>query len=293
MCLLRSIAGEAGHSMPVSPTVRRRRLAADLRLLRENAGLTIDEAAAAADISKSALSRIENALVAAKSPVVRALIHAYGIPDAKAQSLLGLARDAGKPGWWASYSDVLSATSSAYIGFETEAFAIRIYEVALVPGILQTRAYAEALFRTYESVTIQDIDRKVDARVKRQERVAELDLWFILEEGVLRRPVGGLGAHKEQLKSLLASSELSNVTLQILPDSVGAHVGFEGAFSVLEFPDDNDSDIGYCESQAGVIWLEKAEDMNRLNRIFNQLRAAALSASESQSIIRRYVREAE
>jgi transcriptional regulator with XRE-family HTH domain len=274
--------------MPASPTVRRRRLAAELRRLREDTGLTIDNAAAAADISKSALSRIENSLVPAKPPVVRALIHAYKVSDTKAESLLALARDVGQAGWWNTFNDVTSAVFSVFIGFEAEASSVRSYEAQFVPGLLQTREYMTAIFGAY-NMTTQEIERRTEVRLRRQDRINEIELWFIIEESVLRRPVGGHDVMQAQLSHMLHAMDFRNLTLQVLPESVGAHPGLEGAFGMLEFPDESDPAVAYIEGHAGQVWLEKADDIARLTRTFDRLRATALSERETQILIRRHL----
>ncbi|MEV0720718.1 helix-turn-helix transcriptional regulator [Asanoa sp. NPDC050611] len=278
--------------MPTSPTVRRRRLAGHLRGLREASGLTIDEAAARADISRSALSRIENSTVAAKPPIVRSLTRVYNVPEANVEALVQLARDAGKRGWWQGYGDILSTELGVYIGFETEANSVRGYEPLVLPGLLQTEAYAEAVFRAFGSQTKpEDIERKVAARAERQQRLKELDLWFIVEESVLHRRVGGLPVMRPQLERLTEVSRQQNVTLQVVPLASGAHPGLDGSFSIFGFADDNDPDIGYSESPAGEIWIDKPDDLRRLSHAFDILRATALSSDASHHLIERIVEE--
>ncbi|WP_433060393.1 helix-turn-helix domain-containing protein [Dactylosporangium sp. CS-033363] len=274
--------------MAGSPTVRRRRLAVELRRRREQIGLTIDEAASAADISKSALSRIENALVTPRVPVVRALIHAYKIDESGASALVELSREASRRGWWQSYGDVLSEQTSNFIGFEAEASAIRTYECLVVPGILQTAEYAKAITRGFQlPFDDETVERIIAARIRRKERLDEqLELWAIIEEHVLRRPTGGPAVMRGQLAHLAELSRTRpNVTLQVLPNSISAHPGFDGPFVVLEFGNAGDPDLGYVESQAGELWLDRPDDVRRLNRAFDHLRAFAMSPEASINLL--------
>jgi hypothetical protein len=254
--------------------------------------MTLEEAAAAADVSKSSLSRTENALVPIKPPIVRALIAAYNTPEPQFSRLLELARTAEQRGWWQAYGDVLSDQVAAYIGFEAEARSIRTYEALLLPGLLQTERYAEAIFRGFrEPHTNEELERRIIARMKRQDRLRDLDLWFIVEEHSLRRPTGGAPMMVEQLRRLLEVSSQRNVTLQVLPNCVGAHPGLDGSFSIFEFPEDSDPDLAYAETPVGEIWLDKPDELRRLGRTFDQLRAAALSTDASRQVVHRVIEE--
>lgn len=281
--------------MAGSPTVRRRRLAAELRRLREAAGLTIEDAAAAAEISKSALSRIENGLVGAKVPIVRALVRAYEVTDAQEETLVQLARDAAQRGWWQSYdTELISDMLAAFVSFEAEARSIRTYEPFVIPGLLQTGDYAAALFRSLRDArSAEEIDRRVAIRLKRQDHLKDLHLWAIIEESVLRRRIGGSVVLKGQLIRLLEVFESPNIDLQVLPITIGAHAGMEGAFALLDFPEDTHPPIAYAETSFGMLWLDKQDEVRRLGLAFDRLRAAALSSDASREFIAKVIEEIE
>ena len=280
--------------MAGSPTVRRRRLAADLRGLREHAGLTIEEAAAAADISKSALSRIENALVTPRIPVMRALARAYKVDEERSNALIQLARDAGQRGWWQAYGDVLTYRFATFIGFEAEARFVRGYNPLVVAGLLQTRDYSAAMFEAFKvvsSATDEQRERYLDARMKRQERLGELELWWITDEQVLRRSVGGREVMRGQLERLLDASAERSVTIQVVPAEMGLYLGLLGSFSVLEFPEETDRDIGYIETMGGEVFLDTADEVRRLGRAFDYLMALALDPVKSRALIQTILKE--
>jgi transcriptional regulator with XRE-family HTH domain len=279
------------------PTVRRRRLAAELRRLREATSLTIDDAAKAAYISKSALSRIENALVGAKIPVVKTLLEAYGVDDNSASVLIDLAKlaqDTGQRGWWQAYDDVLSEHIAAYISFEAEATSIRNYETLVLPGILQTEDYALSIMRVFAGRTSATEDRarrSTDARMKRQQRLSDLEFWAIIDESVLQRQIGSRKVMQAQLQRLLELSTQHNITLQALPLDAGVHPGLDGPFAILSFESRDDPDIAYVESAAGQIWLDGVKDVQRLSRTFDHLRATSLDVRSTQDRIQQAVRK--
>lgn len=276
------------------PTLRRRRLAGELRKLREQTGLTLEEASEGADIAKSTLSRIENAQIAARAVVVRALLARYGVGGDKAELLLKLAREAGKRGWWQPYSDVLTREYADYIALEEEAAAIRQYEPQFVPGLLQTPEYARVVIDAMlVTCPPEEVERKVEVRMARKARLTAdppLDLWTIVDESVLRCPTGERGIMICQLEHILEVMSLPNVTLQVLPADVGAHPGMLGSFSVIEFPDRRFFDVVWIEHIGGELFLELEEEARRCNMLYNHLRTKALdhesSARKVESILK-------
>ncbi|MEV4515138.1 helix-turn-helix transcriptional regulator [Dactylosporangium sp. NPDC049525] len=278
--------------MAGSPTVRRRRLALELRRLREEAALTIDEAAVAAHVSKSALSRYESSEVPVKPNTVRGLALAYGVSDVKTEALMILALEAGQRAWWQSYGSALSQQLAVYIGFEAEAASIRGYEQFVLPGLLQTRQYAEAIFKGRGESNRPDaeIEQRVAVRMKRQDRLNELKVQFIIEESALTRPIGGAAVMRDQVSRLVALSRKRNITLQVMPHDIGIHPGVDGSFSILGFADPKaDPDLVYTETPAGELWPDKPEDISRMTRTFAELSTEALNSESSRKVLQRII----
>ncbi len=282
--------------MATGPTVRRRRLGTELRRLRDSSGYKLEEVAAELGVAPSTLSRIETGKAPTKSAYLSQLLEMYGVNDSgQRQILVDMAREGHRKGWWAAYDDVLPSGFDIYVGLEAETAAIRSYEISVLPGLLQTADYARAvLSETFPRHTPQQIDRLVDLRMARQRRLDDkppLELWVILDEAVIRRPVGGPAIMCRQLSHLLAAADRASLTIQVLPFSCGAHSAHSGPFSVLEFPDRTDSEVAYAESVAGYIYLEKDRDVRVRSEAFNRLRAAALSPSASAELIAQAARD--
>jgi transcriptional regulator with XRE-family HTH domain len=276
--------------MATGPTVRRRRLGTELRKLRDSCGLKLEEVAAELGVAPSTLSRIETGKAPTKSAYLSQLLEMYGVSDSgQRQILVDMAREGHRKGWWAAYDDVLPSGFDTYVGLEAETAAIRSYEVSVVPGLLQTADYARAVLReTFARHTPQQIDRLVDLRMARQHRLDDkppLELWAIIDEAVIRRPVGGGSIMRRQLGHLLTEGERPSVTMQILPFACGAHAAHTGSFSVLEFPDRTDSEVAHVETVAGYIYLEKDRDVRARSEAFDRLRAAAISPGASAQLI--------
>ena len=276
--------------MTTGPTVRRRRLGTELRKLRESDGYKLEEVAAQLGVAPSTLSRIETGKAPTKSAYLNQMLEMYGVVDpAQRQVLIDMAREGHRKGWWAAYDDVLPSGFDIYVGLEAETTAVRGYETSVVHGLLQTPGYARAvLSEMFPRHTAEQIDRLVDLRMERQRRLDNdppLDLWAILDEAVIRRPVGGNAVMRAQLKHLLAVASRPGMTLQVLPFSCGAHAGHSGAFSILEFPNRTDAEVAYVESVAGILYLEKDRDVRARAEAFDRLRAAALAPGASADLI--------
>ncbi len=268
-------------------TLRGRRLANELRQLREAAGLTLDDAAKEALISKSALSRIENALVTPRPLVLRSLCQAYNVPNLEAERLADLGKAASQPGWWHTFADQLKQGYSVFIGFESEAIAIKSYEPLLVPGLLQTKEYAEAISRAAER-TDEETELGVAARMRRQERIKEMDLSYVIEESTLRRIVGGPDVMTAQLKRLLEFSYQPKASLQVVLEGAGGHIAMDGQFGLLEFGNDFPT-VAFAETQAGQIWIEESTDIERLIHVFDKMTSTALDVEATRDVIRRHI----
>ena len=271
-----------------SPTVRRRRLAAELRRIREQRGLTIDQVSERMAWHPTKLSRIETGRRSAPPGDVRALLELYEIAGDEADTLRRLARQARQRGWWEAYKDVLPPVYSTYIGLEAEAVSVRNYECLFIPGLLQTENYARAAIRgVLPQATEEDVDSRVAVRMGRTRLLysGSLHLWAIMDEAAIRRCVGGPTVMMEQAQHIKELAALPTVTVQVIPYSAGAHPGMPGSFSILEFPDKTDPEVVYIDSAAGDLFMEREEEVARYTVTFEHLRAAALSPADSIQLI--------
>ncbi|GGW58535.1 helix-turn-helix domain-containing protein [Streptomyces xantholiticus] len=272
----------------VNPTVRRRRLGQELRRLREMKGMTAEEVAERLLVSQSKISRLENGRRSISQRDVRDLCGVYEVEDHRiVDSLMQMAKDSRQQGWWHAFGDI---PYSVYIGLETDAASLRVYEPQVVPGLLQTRQYAEALIAGAlpESGTT-DIEKRVSVRLRRQERIREcehpLRLWVVIDEAALRREVGGKQLMREQLEHLVELSHEPHVTVQVLPFDMGAHPGINGQYAILEFPDASDSSVVYIEGVTSDLYLEKANDVQKYSVMYEHLRAQALNVDQTRQFI--------
>ncbi|MFF2846828.1 helix-turn-helix domain-containing protein [Streptomyces sp. NPDC058001] len=272
----------------VNPTVRRRRLGQELRRLRELKGMTAEEVADRLLVSQSKISRLENGRRSISQRDVRDLCGVYEVEDHRiVDSLMQMAKDSRQQGWWHSFGDI---PYSVYIGLETDAASLRVYDPQVVPGLLQTRPYAEALIAgALPETASTDIDKRVQVRLRRQERIAApenpLRLWTVLDEAALRRVVGDRGLMRDQLEFLVEQSQLPHVTVQVIPFHMGAHPGLNGQYAILEFPDAADSSVVYIEGVTSDLYLEKANDVQRYSMMYEHLRAQALNVDQSRQFI--------
>ncbi|MGY5099853.1 helix-turn-helix domain-containing protein [Streptomyces sp. 900105245] len=272
----------------VNPTVRRRRLGQELRRLRELKGMTAEEVAERLLVSQSKISRLENGRRSISQRDVRDLCGVYEVDDQRiVDSLMEMARDSRQQGWWHTFGDI---PYSVYIGLETDAESLRVYEPQLVTGLLQTRAYAEALVQgALPETSTAEIEKRVQVRMRRQERITAegtpLRLWVVLDEAALRRVVGSKPVMREQLEHLIEMSQLPHVTVQVLPFEVGAHPGLNGQYAILEFTDAADSSVVYLEGVTSDLYLEKAQDVQKYAVMYEHLRAQSLNVEQSRQFI--------
>jgi transcriptional regulator with XRE-family HTH domain len=275
-----------------SPTIRRRRLGAELRRHRAEAGITIDVVARRLGCSPSKVSRIETGHTSATPRDVKNMLDIYGVASTISDELVEIASEARQKGWWHPYSAVLVG---AYVGLESAARRIRSYEQQVIPGLLQSEEYAIAMIRTARSSdTDAELDRRVRVRMERQSLLIQddpIDLWVVLDEAVVSRPVGGDDVMRDQLVRLVEAAELPNVTLQILPFQVGAHAGMDGPFAILDFPEAEDPDVVYAESATGGLYLEKTDELKKYGTIFDTIQSTALTPEESTKMIEMLVEE--
>ena len=255
----------------VNPTVRRRRLGQELRRLRELKGMTAEEVAERLLVSQSKISRLENGRRSISQRDVRDLCGVYEVEDHRiVDSLMQMAKDSRQQGWWHAFGDI---PYSVYIGLETDAASLRVYDPQVVPGLLQTPQYAEALIAGALPETVPaDVEKRVNVRLRRQERVKAtenpLRLWVVIDEAALRRTIGGKQLMIDQLESLIDQSRLPHVTVQVLPFSMGAHPGINGQYAILEFPDASDSSVVYIEGVTSDLYLEKANDVQKYSVMY-------------------------
>jgi hypothetical protein len=191
----------------------------------------------------------------------------YGVSDsAERDALIGLARQANNPGWWQHFGDVLPNWFQAYLGLEAAASLIRTYEIQFVPGLLQTPDYARAVIMLgHAGASADEINRRVDVRLQRQQiltRSGGPQLWAVIDEAVLRRPIGGVDVMRAQIEALIEASKLPGVRLQIIPFMVGGHAAAGGPFAILRFPEPELPDVVYVEQLTSAIYLDKREDVD-------------------------------
>ncbi len=272
----------------VNPTVRRRRLGSELRKLREQKGMTAEEVAARLLVSQSKISRLENGRRSISQRDVRDLCGVYGVDDARVvDSLMQMAKESRQQGWWHAFGDV---PYSVYIGLETDAASLRVYESLVVPGLLQTPEYARAVIEgMWPEATHAEVDKRVQVRLKRQERLTDplhpVRYWVVLDEAALRRVTGDEQIMIAQLETLVERSTMPHVTLQVLPYSMGAHPGMYGKFAILEFEDASDATVVYLEGVTSDLYLEKPNDVHDYSLMYEHLRALALGPDQSRQFI--------
>jgi transcriptional regulator with XRE-family HTH domain len=273
--------------------MRRRRLAAELRKLREQTGLSLTDAAKRVGWPQSRLSRIETRQSGIPAPDLRKLLDLYGVEDEENRKYLAhLARQVNERGWWQKYAGLIIGEYADLISLEEEARTIRAYGQELVPGLLQTPDYARAFFRAaWPGGTTREIDRRVEIRLERQEILRRSDpppprLHVVLSEGVLRRPVGGREVMSGQLEHLMQPRDRGNITLQVLPFDAGVHPAVAGPFTMMTFPDPDDLGIVNVENATGALFLEEPEEIRVYEEVWSALQASALSADDSQAFLK-------
>ncbi|MFU8874606.1 helix-turn-helix domain-containing protein [Micromonospora sp. SL4-19] len=274
------------------PTVLRMLLGAQLRRLREGAGVSRESAGWEIRSSESKISRMELGRVGFKERDVADLLTLYGVTAREERgALLKLARDANSPGWWHRYGDVLPTWFQSYLGLEVAAALIRTYELQFVPGLLQTPEYARAVILLgHRGASAAELDRRVGLRMKRQELLRRTDppqLWAVLDEAALRRPIGGPEVMRGQLDALIEATAAPHVRLQIVPFTAGGHAAASGAFSILRFGDEDLPDIVYIEQLTSAIYLDKRDDLDYYALAMERLCVEAAPPERTPELLRR------
>ena len=272
-----------------TPTVRLRRLAAELRSLRDTSGLTRETVVERTGINAATLYRIEHGRVRPQTRTLRTLLDLYIVDHEKQAELVALLRDARQRGWLHAYQSELPEHYTTYIGFEGEAHSVWDYESLFVPGLLQTEDYARAVIRGgLPNASRDEVERRVEVRMERQTLLHNenpLKLWGIVDEAALRRQVGGPEVMQAQYQYLIEVSELPHVTFQVIPFDAGAHPGMPGSFILLRFGDAAIPDVIYVDTMAGELFLEEVADVRRYKLVFEHLRAVAASPEASLSLV--------
>jgi transcriptional regulator with XRE-family HTH domain len=287
---LRLMFREVPLAAEQSPAVRRRRLGHELRELRRQAGLTLEQASAQlTGISAAKISRIETAKVGVTSRDVEHLLNIYGLDDPEQrENLKTLTRESRQSGWWQEFADAIPSELDLAINFEAEAVSIRMFSPYLVSGLFQTRAYARAILQAYwTSESEEQLERRVEVRMERQRILAEsnrLEIRALLDETVLTRPVGGYQTLRNQLRRLIELANYPNISIRLLPLSVGAHPGGEGYFRIIDFPPPDPSIVQF-EYLNNASYIDEESVVMHYLDIFRRLESVSLPSKESLSRI--------
>ncbi|WP_436788726.1 helix-turn-helix domain-containing protein [Yinghuangia sp. YIM S10712] len=284
-----------------NPTVRQRRLGTELRRLREMCGLSLEDVALRLECSDSKVSRIELGRSGVRPVDLRILLDLYGVGDeTEREALLTLAREAKKRGWWRSYSSVLPPSYTELLSLEADAAGMRGFELSLVPGLLQTPDYARAVISSVRGdLSPDEVDTLVRVRAERQaildrtgpDGEPAFQLTLVLGEAVLRQVVGGRESMRAQLAYLAEASQRPNIRIQVLPFTCGAHPAIEGAFAIIDFPALSDLDVVVVDTRMSSLYLEEPDQVRVYQRMFDDIRASALSYGDSSSLIEHAAKE--
>jgi transcriptional regulator with XRE-family HTH domain len=272
--------GRLAQSSQAERSSARLVLGVRLRRLREAAGVSPEDAGQAIRASRSKISRLEHGRTGFKSRDVADLLTLYGVSDdAERATMLALAEHTNAGNWWQEYADVVPAWLEHYLDLERAASLIRTYEVAYVPGLLQTADYARAVLRSgHPDAPEAEVERRVELRLRRQ-RVLHRDdpvrLWAVIDETVLRRPVGGSAVMRAQLAHLIEVSRLPHVNIQVLPLSADGHAAGGSSVTMLRFSESELPDVVYLEPLLTAVYLSKPEDSARYRDVLDHLAAQA------------------
>src|SRR5499425_1337127 len=277
-------------------TVLRMMLGSQLRRLREAAGVSPDRAGYEIRASRSKISRMEKGRVGFKERDIADLLTLYGVTDDQVRAgTLSLAQQANAPGWWSGYGDILADWFEAYLGLEAAASVIRTFELQFVHGLFQTEAYARAVTRLgYRAAPTDEIDRRVSLRLKRQDLLTRQEppqVWSVIDEGALRRPVGGRAVMRAQLNHLIEVTGLRHVTVQVVPFGRGGHAAAGGSFTVLRFSEADVPDVVYIEQLTSALYLDGRDDVDHYMEVMSHLTTEALTPASSARFLAEITKE--
>jgi transcriptional regulator with XRE-family HTH domain len=278
--------GSGGGGSGNGSVVHRRILGRRLRLMREEFGLTLEEAAPKLDWSTSTLSRIENGQQAPNVHGLRSMLDLYDIGGDDWDELVTLTREVRKKGWWRAFG----LDADDYVGYESEAGRVEEFSLLYFSGLLQTREYSQALFAASGMPrTPAQLAEAVAVRAIRQRRLTSaerpLRLVSVVAEPALHCPVGGAAVMRAQLRHVVAAAANPSVTVQVLPLAAGAHAGMAGGVVLLGYEHLGEPDIAYVEHAVGAVQTQKAKDVDRARLVFDRVRSAALGEQESLALI--------
>ena len=271
-------------------------LGAQLRRLREAADISAEKAGYEIRASRSKISRMETGRVGLKIRDVEDLLTLYGVTsEQQRERVIALAKRSREPEWWAKYNDILPDWFETYIGLESAAASIRSFEMQFVPGLFQTDDYARAVTRLgHQTASAAEVERRVGLRRKRQELLVRAQpprIWVVMDEAVLRRPLGGVPVMRAQLRHLIEVAALPHVTLQVVPFARGGHAGAGGSFSILRFEEQDLPDVVYIEQLTSAVYLDQRSDIEHYLEVVDQLSGEALTPASTVRFIEQVARE--
>lgn len=274
--------------MQMGPTIRRRRLGTDLRRLREACALRLEDVAARLEVAPSTLSRIETGKAPTRTSYLNAMLDLYGIDDpGQRKHMTDMAREGQRKGWWAQCEDLLAAGVGSYLGLEAAACTVRSFAVDVVPGLVQTRGYATAVFAASRpDLTADQVKRLAWLQTRRREMLADgAQVHLVLDEAVLRRTIGTSAVLTAQLEHLLVAAAWPSATVQVL-SLAGTRTVLSDSFTLLSFADQADPDVGYVGGVRGqAVRQERASAVRAMRSIFDELSRTALTPSDTASLI--------
>jgi transcriptional regulator with XRE-family HTH domain len=288
--------GPGQEEAPPEATVLRMLLGAQLRRLRETAGISAEKAGFEIRASRSKISRMETGRVGLKVRDVEDLLTLYGVTSTPQRGkVIALARRSRAPEWWAKYNDILPDWFETYLGLESAATSIRSFEMQFVPGLFQTEDYARAVTALgHQAARVDEVERRVGLRLKRQELLTRAQpprIWAVMDEAVLRRPVGGLPVMRAQLRHLVEAARMPRVTLQVVPFARGGHAGASGSFSILRFEERDLPDVVYIEQLTSAVYLDQRQDIEHYLAVVDQLSGEALTPADTTRFIEQVAHE--
>jgi transcriptional regulator with XRE-family HTH domain len=271
-------------------------LGAQLRRLREASGISAEKAGYEIRASRSKISRMETGRVGLKLRDVEDLLTLFGVTgEQERDKVITLAKRSRAPEWWTKYNDILPDWFETYIGLESAAASIRSFEMQFVPGLFQTDDYARAVTRLgHQTASAAEIERRVGLRRKRQELLVRAQpprIWVVMDEAVLRRPLGGVPVMRAQLRHLIEVAALPHVTLQVVPFARGGHAGAGGSFSILRFEEQDLPDVVYIEQLTSAVYLDQRSDIEHYLEVVDQLSGEALTPASTVRFIEQVARE--